>query len=127
MYNQDIFLINYPVVLKIQQKLIPLINNGGHIINLSSGLGSLSEATNSYSPSYRISKAAINMYTRTLASRLKDRNIIISSFDPGWVKTDMGGKGAVREPAEPAEEIYELATSKIESGYFWHQGRKKAW
>jgi NAD(P)-dependent dehydrogenase (short-subunit alcohol dehydrogenase family) len=67
------------------------------------------------------------MYTRTLASRLKDRNITVSSFDPGWVKTDMGGKGALREPSEPAEELFELATSKVESGYFWHQGRKKAW
>ncbi len=119
--------VNLIGLIEFTEELIPFINNGGHIINLSSGLGSLSEATNSYAPSYRISKVAINMYTRTLASRLRDRNITVSSIDPGWVKTDMGGKGAVREPSEPAEEIFELATSKVESGYFWHQGKKKTW
>jgi NAD(P)-dependent dehydrogenase (short-subunit alcohol dehydrogenase family) len=119
--------INLIGLIELTEKLIPLINNGSHIINLSSGLGSLSDATNSYAPSYRISKTAINMYTRTLASRLRDRNITVSSIDPGWVKTDMGGNGAPRDASDAAEDIFELATSKVESGYFWHQGRKKAW
>jgi NAD(P)-dependent dehydrogenase (short-subunit alcohol dehydrogenase family) len=119
--------VNLYGLIQLTEQLIPFVNKGGHIINLSSGLGSLKDATNSYSPSYRISKAAVNMYTRTLASRLKDKNITVSCVDPGWVKTDMGGSGAQREPADAADDIFELANAKVDSGYFWYQGTKKAW
>jgi NAD(P)-dependent dehydrogenase (short-subunit alcohol dehydrogenase family) len=119
--------VNLYGLIQLTEQLIPFVNKGGHIINLSSGLGSLSDATNSYSPSYRISKAAVNMYTRTLASRLKDKNILVSCIDPGWVKTDMGGSVAQREPADAADDIFELANAKVDSGYFWYHGAKKAW
>jgi NAD(P)-dependent dehydrogenase (short-subunit alcohol dehydrogenase family) len=119
--------VNLYGLILLTEQLIPWINKGGHIINLSSGLGSLSDATNSYSPSYRISKVAVNMYTRTLASRLRDKNITVSSIDPGWVKTDMGGNGAPRDPADAADDIFELANAKVDSGYFWYHGAKKGW
>ncbi len=106
------------------ERLLPYINRGGHIINISSGAATITEFSGSYVPAYQISKAALNMYTRTLASRLAGKGITVSSFDPGWVKTDMGGKEA---PRDPAEEIYELATSKVDSGYFWRQGKKRSW
>jgi NAD(P)-dependent dehydrogenase (short-subunit alcohol dehydrogenase family) len=119
--------VNLIGLVDLTERLLPMVNSDGHIINLSSGLGSLADATNSYAPAYRISKVAVNMYTRTLASRLSDRDIIVSSVDPGWVKTDMGGAGAQRNPVQPAKEIFDLATSRVDTGYFWYQGRKKAW
>lgn len=44
-------------------------------------------------PAYSISKATLNAITRKLASELKGVNILVNSIDPGWIETDMGGKG----------------------------------
>jgi NAD(P)-dependent dehydrogenase (short-subunit alcohol dehydrogenase family) len=119
--------VNLFGLIDLTENLLSLINANGHIINLSSGLGSLTKATNGYAPAYRISKAAVNMYTRTLAARLISRNITVSSVDPGWVKTDMGGQGANLEPLTAAEDIYKLVISKVDSGFFWHRGKKTDW
>lgn len=78
-------------------------------------------------PAYRISKTALNMYTKTLASRLQKQEITVSSVHPGWVKTDMGGEDAPREPEEAANQIYKLATTPHETGLFWHDNDKFAW
>lgn len=65
------------------------------------------------------------MYLKTLADRLK--NITVSAFDPGWVKTDMGGPQAPREPEFPAKELYELVTRSHPTGNFWFAGRIRPW
>lgn len=120
--------VNLIGLIDLTERIIPYVNDGGHIVNMSSSLASLTNARDSYAPAYRISKAGVNMYTRILASRLRNRRITVSSFNPGWVKTDMGGPGATRNPSEPAGEIYELVQSNnIESGSFWSQGRKMSW
>ena len=120
--------VNLIGLIDLTEKIIPVINNdGGHIVNMSSGLGVNSDFVGSDTPSYRISKVGVNMFTRTLAQELKGRGITVSSFNPGWVRTDMGGADAPREPYEVAEEIYKLATSQVDSGYFWHQGKKIPW
>ncbi len=119
--------VNLIGLADLTDRLLPRVNEGGSIINVSSSLGSITEFGGHYAPAYQISKGALNMYTRALASTLKKRGITVAAIDPGWVKTDMGGKGADREPKEPAEEIYELATKKIDSGYFWHRGKKRKW
>ena len=67
------------------------------------------------------------MYTQRLAHRLKTQNITASIVSPGWVKTDMGGDDAPRDPAEPAQEIFHLATSAVPSGQFWQSGQPMAW
>jgi NAD(P)-dependent dehydrogenase (short-subunit alcohol dehydrogenase family) len=113
-------------VIWITEGLIPIINLGGSIINISSSAGSLERTTQTIYPSYKISKAALNMYTRTLAIRLADK-ITVSSVHPGWVKTDMGGDNADMTPEEAAGEIFKLAGSKIESGQFWFKGEKLPW
>lgn len=119
--------VNLIGLIDLTEKLTPLISNGGHIINMSSGLGVISDFVDSDTPSYRISKVGVNMFTRSLAQELKGKGITVSSFNPGWVRTDMGGPSAPREPSEVAEEMYKLATSKVDSGYFWHQGKKISW
>jgi len=97
--------------LKVANALVPLMkkNGYGRIVNLSSGMGQLSDMNGGF-PGYRISKAAINAVTRMLASELSGTNILVNSASPGWVATDMGGHSAPRSPEEGADTSVYLAT-----------------
>ena len=119
--------VNLIGLIDLTEGLLPYINDGGQVINISSGVGSLTEFRGVWALAYSISKAALNMYTLNLASRLKNRKIIVSSLTPGWVRTDMGGPSATRDVSEPAIEIFDLANSKGESGQFWASGHKRHW
>ena len=89
----------------------PMLARGyGRVVNVSSGSGSLNEAS-SYTPAYAISKAALNMLTRQLAFAAEGRrDVKVNAMCPGWVRTDMGGRAAPRTPAEGADTIVWLAT-----------------
>ncbi len=125
--------INLIGTIDLTEKLIPIMNRGGHIINISSTAGSLEKAGKAEShypyhyPSYKISKAALNMYTRTLALRLKECDVTVSSIHPGWVRTDMGGSEAPTSPKEAAESIYQIATSNPKTGEFWFKKENLPW
>jgi NAD(P)-dependent dehydrogenase (short-subunit alcohol dehydrogenase family) len=71
-------------VLKGKRKLL---------VAITSGMGSISD-TGGGSYAYRASKAALNMTFRNLAVDLKSKDVIAVVINPGWVQTDMGGKGA---------------------------------
>ena len=72
------------------------------IINISSGMGSIGGQVSGYY-SYRSSKAALNMLSRTLANELRQDHITVVALDPGWVQTDMGGSHAPLNPRESVE------------------------
>jgi NAD(P)-dependent dehydrogenase (short-subunit alcohol dehydrogenase family) len=121
-------------VIDVTERLLPFMSAGGHIINISSQYGSFSfPVDDATSMSYRMAKAALNMYTRTLSFRVVQKKIIVSSLDPGWVETDMGLSVADslsrpdRKPKEPAEDIYRLVLDVTESGHFWRFGKKREW
>jgi len=126
-YLRQTLEVNLIGTIDFTERVIDLLNDGGHLINISSRAGSLGHTkyTLNY-PDYRISKTAINMLTKILALRLKDR-AIVSSVHPGWVKTDMGGEEADITPEEAAEDIFKLANSKVETGQFWFKGEKFPW
>lgn len=83
---------------RLIEAFLPLLKKSGdaRIINISSGMGGLTEMNGGY-PGYRISKTALNAVTRIFASDLAAMKISVNSVCPGWVKTDMGGSGATRE------------------------------
>ena len=118
--------INLIGTIDFTQHITSLINQGGQIINISSREGSLSQVKMYNDATYRISKAGLNMFTRLLALRWKEK-IIVSSVHPGWVKTDMGGPNADLDPQEAANDIFKLANSKVESGQFWFKGKIFPW
>lgn len=128
------FEVNLFGVIDLTEQLLTKISASSHIVNIDSSYGAFSLPIDyESSTGYRLSKAALNMYTRTLAFRLKDKGVIVSSLDPGWVKTDMGNlglsenEGPDREPEEVASDIYQLITTVQESGQFWRLGQKTDW
>jgi NAD(P)-dependent dehydrogenase (short-subunit alcohol dehydrogenase family) len=79
---------------RLSQLCIPLMkrNNYGRIVNVSSGAGSL-HYMGSGSPAYSVSKAALNAFSCIFAADLHGTGILVNSVGPGWVATDMGGRG----------------------------------
>lgn len=100
----------------------------GRVVNVSSGMGQLSEMNSGY-PGYRLSKTALNAVTRIWADKTRGTNILVNSVCPGWVKTDMGGRGATRPVEKGAETIIWLATLPDGSptGGFFRDKQPMAW
>ena len=85
--------IHFKGVYFLTQKLLPLLNDGGRIINLSSGLARFS--TLGYS-AYAAMKGAIETLTRYMAKELGPRRITANVVAPGAIETDFGG-GVIRD------------------------------
>ncbi|MDO1449718.1 SDR family oxidoreductase [Rhodocytophaga aerolata] len=80
--------IHFKGVYFLTQKLLPLLNNGGRIISISSGLTRISFPNVS---AYASMKGAIETYTRCLAKELGNRQITANTVAPGAIATDFGG------------------------------------
>jgi NAD(P)-dependent dehydrogenase (short-subunit alcohol dehydrogenase family) len=80
----------------LTQALLPLIADGGRILNISSGLARF--ALPGYS-AYAAMKGAIEVLTRYLAKELGSRRIAVNTLAPGAIETDFGG-GVVRDNAD---------------------------
>ena len=83
-------------VFFLTQKALPLINDGGRIINLSSGLARFS--TPGYA-AYATMKGGVETLTRYMAAELGSRGIAVNTVAPGAIETDFGG-GVVRDNAQ---------------------------
>lgn len=94
------FLTNAAGPLLLAQALAPLLADGARVVNLSSRLGSVAETVRFGTPSYALSKAALNMATAQLRHALAPRGIVVVAVSPGWVRTDMGGDQAEVEPQD---------------------------
>lgn len=114
------FEVNVFGLIDFTERLKDNIVTGGTIFNISSIMGKLERETQvTNATAYRMSKSALNMYTRVLAARLVERNIRVVSVHPGWVKTQMGGVEAPILPAQAAENIIKLYNQPIETNSFW--------
>ncbi|MET0225372.1 MAG: SDR family oxidoreductase [Dokdonella sp.] len=80
----------------LTQKLLPLIADGGRILNVSSGLARFALPGSS---AYATMKGGIEVLTRYLAKELGGRGIAVNVIAPGAIETDFSG-GAVRDNAE---------------------------
>jgi len=82
---------------KTVEALLPHLKKGSVVMNMTSGLGSCGKGVVKCA-TYSISKAALNMLTVHQAGDLKEKGVKVVCMDPGWVKTRMGGQGAILEP-----------------------------
>ncbi|GAB5508804.1 MAG: SDR family oxidoreductase [Hyphomicrobiales bacterium] len=83
-------------VFFLTQRLLPMIEDGGRIVNLSSGLARFSSPGFA---AYASMKGAIEVLTRYLAQELGSRGIAVNTVAPGAIETDFGG-GLVRDNAD---------------------------
>ena len=106
---------NFLAQVRVTQSFLPLIrqSTAGRIVNMSSTIGSVTISSehlhqNGPKPSripYAASKAALNMFTVSLAKELRQEGIKVNSADPGLTQTDAGGPNApytVEQGARPA-------------------------
>ena len=88
--------VHFKGVMFLTQKLLPLINDGGRIINISSGLARFAMASRiGYGPI----KAAVEALSRNMALELAPRRIAVNVVAPGPIATDFSG-GIVRDNPE---------------------------
>lgn len=93
--------IHYKGVFFLTQKALPFINNGGRIINISSGLARFSFPGSS---AYGSMKGAVEVLTKYLAKELGSRGIAANVVAPGAIETDFGG-GQTRDNKEINDRI----------------------
>ena len=141
--------------LRVTLGALPLLRDGATITNVTSGLGSLQnlddeharlladpelardalvEAMHAFvrgggrgwgTDAYGVSKAALGALTRVFARELAERQIRVNATDPGWVRTDMGGRGAPRSVEQGAASVLWAVTTS-ETGGIFRDGRRLA-
>lgn len=125
---------NFFGVFAVTKAMLPLLrkSDAGRIVNISSGLGSLTQNSDpnyEYAQSkyfaYNSSKTAVNAMTVQFAHELKDTAIKVNSADPGYVATDINANQGTRTVQQGASAAVRLATLPADGstgGYFDENG-----
>ncbi|KAK7685390.1 hypothetical protein QCA50_011253 [Cerrena zonata] len=114
----------------VAKTYLPFVEKGKRkiIVNMTSGLASIGSDSGATYATYSLSKTALNMLTTKQAKARPD--FICFCVDPGWVKTDMGGKDALLEPHESVSHILKLvtnATSESSGQFLRYDGKVLPW
>ena len=125
---------NFFGVFAVTKAMLPLLrkSDGARIVNMSSGLGSLTQNSDpgyQYAAAkllaYNSSKSALNALTIQLAHELRDTPIKVNSADPGYVATDLNNHTGTRTVEQGARIAVELATLPADGptgGFFDENG-----
>lgn len=116
------FTVNAAGALLLAQACTSLLAQAGNarVVNVSTVMASIARTDTFRTPSYAMSKAALNMATRLLAAELAPQGIVVTSLHPGWVQTDMGGAAAPLAVSEAATLLLDriLALTPEDGGRF---------
>jgi NAD(P)-dependent dehydrogenase (short-subunit alcohol dehydrogenase family) len=105
-------------VLAVTQALLPLLRAapGARIVNVSSGVGSLTRTSDPaypyraiFGPGYAASKTALNAMTLAMAIELESTGIKVNAASPGFTKTNLNGYAGTETVEEGAREAVRLA------------------
>lgn len=122
--------VNAFAPLRISEALLPNLQAGSKIANITSRMGSIADNDSGGRYGYRASKAAFNALGRSLAIDLRQRGIAVAQLHPGFVKTRMVNFGGVITPQESAAGLAaRIAALNLDnSGSFWHcNGEELPW
>jgi NAD(P)-dependent dehydrogenase (short-subunit alcohol dehydrogenase family) len=124
----QLYNIHFKGVFFLTQKLLPLINDGGRIINISSGLTRFAFPG---SGAYASMKGAIEVLTRYMAKELGSRKIVVNTVAPGAIATDFSGlrtneerkqhigeMTALGRAGEP-EDVGKVIASLVSDDHYW--------
>lgn len=100
----ELYAVHFKGVFFLTQKLLPLINDGGRIVNISTGLTRFAVPD---SGPYASMKGAIEVLTRYMAKELGSRGITVNVVAPGAIATDFSG-GVVRDNPEVNKHVAEM-------------------
>lgn len=116
------FTVNAAGALLLTQACTSLLAQAGtaRVVNISTVMASIARTDAFRTPSYAMSKAALNMATRLLAAELAPQGTVVTSLHPGWVQTDMGGAAAPLAVSEAATLLLDriLALTPDDAGRF---------
>ncbi|WP_372870165.1 SDR family oxidoreductase [Shewanella sp.] len=126
-----LFAVNCIGPMKLVEALTDGLCQGqGVIANLTSKMGSMADNGSGGAYLYRSAKAAQNAVTKSLAIDFAPFKVKAVALHPGWVKTDMGGPGALIDTTTSAQGLYrviESLTASQSGGFFDYQGRIIPW
>lgn len=124
------FRVNALGSLLVTHALLGNLTDGARVVNITSRMGSLDDNTSGGYYGYRMSKAALNMATRSLAVDLKGRGIVVVAMHPGMVQTDMTRGFGMLTPAESVAGMVQVIDKLTpeQTGQFLHyQGTTLPW
>lgn len=115
----------------VTQALMPNLRQGElkRVVNITSQLASIGMNSGGFY-GYRESKAALNMFTKTLATELGPEGFICLTMHPGWVRTAMGGPGANLSPEESVSAmrtVISKVTPADNGAYRAYNGKPVEW
>lgn len=125
---REVMNVNFFGAMRTAKFFYPLLSESddARIINISSGMGAMSDLSGSHA-AYRLSKASMNALTIMLSRELV-HIVKVFAMCPGWVRTAMGGKSAIRTVAEGAETAVWLATDEnARTGKFYRDKKEIEW
>ena len=119
---QKQFEVNALAPLRVTHALLPNLSDGARVVMMTSRMGSIADNTSGGRYGYRMSKAALNIASVSLAHDLKERNIAVAVLHPGWVRTAMTGHQGLLEPSESVRDLLtQIDNLTLEnSGTFLH-------
>jgi NAD(P)-dependent dehydrogenase (short-subunit alcohol dehydrogenase family) len=115
------FDVNVTGTTLFTEQMLQHLKIGGKIINISSKMGSIDVCEKNDSVAYRMSKAALNMYTKILSNRLAGKQLV-ASVHPGWVRTNIS-KSNINgrlSPEASAQKIFQFISRDFKTGTFWN-------
>lgn len=127
--DEQLFMETFDINLKglvfFTEAMLSFMTVGGKILNVSSKMGSVDQCESSDSPAYRMSKSALNMYTKILSNRLEGQ-FQVASIHPGWVKTTITESNlelARLTTEESADSMMDYIENRFKNGDFWDAER----